>query len=238
MGYTRCRARNERGRRRVARNWPPLGLFLFVPVVALAAGCLGPIAALYPPRPGGPAMSVWVVDHGWHTGLVVGRASLPTELLPEQRDFPGARYLEFGWGDAEFYRAREPTLGLGLKAAFWSPGSVLHVVGLDASVEARLAGAEVVEVRLSRPGFEALARFIHDTFLRNVNDRPVVLGGGLYPASRFYLARGRYHLLNTCNTWVAEALRAAGCPITPTYAMTAGNVMQQARSLARFVRTP
>ncbi len=219
------------------RGWPALVLFLFGPVVALAVGCLGPIAALYPPRPGEPAMSVWVVDHGWHTGLVVERASLSIELLPEQRDFPGARYLEFGWGDAEFYQARQPTLGLAVKAAFWSPGSVLHVVGLDASVEARLAGAEVAEVRLSRPGFESLARFIHDTFVRNAGNPSVVLGEGLYPGSRFYPARGRYHLLNTCNTWVAEALRAAGCPITPTYAMTAGNVMHQARSLAPFVRT-
>ena len=55
------------------------------------------------------------------------------------------------------------------------------------------------------------------------------LGPGQAPVSRFYPARERYYLWRTCNTWTARALRAAGVPITPLYAITAGNVMYQAR---------
>ncbi len=200
-------------------------------LVVLAAGCLGPVASLYPPGLDAPTEPVWVVDHGWHTGLVMERSAIPAGLLPEQDDFPIARYLEVGWGDADFYQAREPDIWAALRAAVASRASVVHVVGLPARPEEIFAGGDVVQIRLSRPGFEALARFVDDAFGREGRPRAPMLGGGLYGTSAFYPARPRYHLLHTCNTWIARALRAAGVPITPVYAMTAGNLMWQVRRL-------
>ena len=186
---------------------------------------------MYPPGLGAPTEPVWVVDHGWHTGLVVRRASIPVGLLPEQDDFPLAHYLEVGWGDADFYRAREPGIAVAIRAAVASRASVVHVVGLPIGPEEIFAGRDVVQIRLSRPGFEALARFVDDGFDREGRRVAPMLGTGLYGTSAFYPARGRYQLLNTCNTWNARALRAAGVPITPVYAMTAGNLMWQVRRL-------
>lgn len=198
----------------------------------VAVGCLGPVASLYPPRLGDPNTPVWVVDHGWHTGLVVERAAIPPGLWPAQDDLAPAPYLEVGWGDAAFYRAENPGVGLAVKAALGSPGSVLHVIALPASPDRIFAGPEVVEIRLSRLGFQALVRFVDETFARGGSGRAPGLGPGLYGISAFYPARGHYYLLNTCNTWIAGALRSAGVPITPAYAMTAGNLMWQARHVA------
>jgi len=198
----------------------------------VAAGCLGPVASLYPPGPGDPSTPVWVVDHGWHTGLVVERAAIPQGLWPEQDDLAPEPYLEVGWGDAAFYRAKEPGVGLAIRAALASAGSALHLVAIPARPERIFPGREVVEIRLSRPGVQALARFVDESVARVERDRAPRLGPGLYGVSAFYPARGHYHLLNTCNTWVADALRSAGVPITPAYAMTAGNLMWQARRVA------
>ena len=63
----------------------------------------------------------------------------------------------------------------------------------------------------------------------------MVLGQGQYANSRFYAARGKYSLLQTCNTWTARALRSAGLPITSLYAVSAGNVMAQTRPLGRRI---
>jgi len=207
-------------------------------MLALVTGCLGPVGALYPPAPDAQTEPVWVVDHGWHTGLVVPRSALPPGLLPEQDDFPMAHYLEVGWGDAAFYRARDPGVGLAIRAALSSTASVVHMVGLPARPEQAFSRRDVVEIRLSRPGFEALARFVDDAFDREERGRAPVLGSGLYGASAFYPARGRYHLLNTCNTWIARALRAAGVPITPVYAMTARNLMWQVKRLHPGILSP
>jgi uncharacterized protein (TIGR02117 family) len=202
-------------------------------LVLLAGGCLGPVESLYPPRAGEPVHPVWVVDHGWHTGLVIRAADVPDGLWPERVDFPGARYLEVAWGDRDFYMAPRGTLGLALKAAVVSRGSVLHVVGLEAPPARSFAGTEVVEVALSRRGVEALVRFVDGAHVRGQAARAPRLAPGLYGDSAFYPATERYSLVNTCNTWIAGALRAAGCPITPAWALTAGGVLRQVRALGR-----
>lgn len=73
-------------------------------------------------------------------------------------------------------------------------------------------------------------RYIHDAHAREGAQPAAPLGPGLYGDSRFYPARERFHLFNTCNVWTARALRAAGLPFAP--AVTAEGVMAQARALA------
>lgn len=202
----------------------------------LAAGCLGPVRELHPPRPGEPTVTIHVVGHGWHTGIVVRRDDIPPEAWPEHARFHGARFLEVGWGDRAFYQSPDPGMGLALKAAFASGGSVLHVAGFDRSPAEHFQGAEIIAVELSGRGLEALTRFISRAYARDPAGQPVELGPGLYPSSRFYSATGRYSLLYTCNNWVAEALQAGGCSITPAWAVTANNLLSQAVRCGRAVR--
>ena len=202
----------------------------------MVAGCLGPVRDLYPPDSLEDVRVVWVVDHGWHTCVVVRAADFPADRWPERADFPGARFLEAAWGDRDFYAAPRGSLALALRAAFVSRGSVLHVVGFRAPVTEYFAGSEVVEVALSRRGFEALVRFIDDAHARADAGRAPRLAPPLYGDGGFYPAGARYSVLTTCNTWIASALRAAGCPITPLWAATAGGVLVQVRPLGRVLQ--
>jgi uncharacterized protein (TIGR02117 family) len=203
-----------------------------------AGGCLAPVADLSRSLGDEPAVAVWVLDHGWHTAIVVRRADLQLGLWPEVDDFPAATFVEVAWGDRDFYMATPATPWLAIKAAFLAAGSVLHVVGFDAPMAAYFPESEIVELRLSRRGFDALTRFVGEEYQRDREGRPLRLERGLYGASWFYAARGTYHLFNTCNTWVARALRAAGLPLTPTGVITAGGVMEQARRAARGRAAP
>jgi uncharacterized protein (TIGR02117 family) len=216
---------------------PSPGGIALVVLVGLLWGCAGPVKDLHPPGEGEAASSVYVVNHGWHTGIVLRRDDFPEGIWPERNDFVDSEYLEVGWGDADFYRAEEPTWGLALKAAVWSASSVLYIVGLGHPPDRFLPPEDRVEVRLSARGLSELAAFIAMAYARDESGRAILVGPGAVPNSRFYLARGTYLLLNTCNTWVARALRAAGCPITPLYAVTAGNAMFQARRCAGALRS-
>jgi hypothetical protein len=53
----------------------------------------------------------------------------------------------------------------------------------------------------------------------------------LVPNSRFYPSTGNFHILRTCNTWVAEALRYAGLPVTSRLVITAASLVRRVRSL-------
>ena len=202
----------------------------FLAAVALAAGCAMPAAEREPAR-SGPLHAVWVVDHGWHTAIVVRRDQVDPALWPEVRDFLGAPLVEVAWGDRDFYMARNATGWLAVKAAFFTSGSVLHIGGLNESTLAGFPAGAVVELAVPRTGFDAMTRFFHDEYQSDGAGRPARLERGLDGTSWFYAARSRYHLFNTCNTWVARALRQAGLDVTPAGTVTAGGVMQQARRL-------
>ena len=113
---------------------------------------------------------------------------------------------------------------------------MLHVAGFDRPVAESFPRAEIVVIELSRRGTESLSRFVSQAYARDAAGQPIELGAGLYPGSRFYAATGRYSLVYTCNTWIADALRAGGCPITPIWAVTAGNLLFQAERCGQVVR--
>ena len=166
---------------------------------------------------------------GWHSGLAIARDRIPPGAWPEQARFPAARFLEVGWGDRAFYRTPGAGLGLAVGAAIASEGSVLHVTGLDRPPAEYFPGAEITPVALSARGVEALARFVSAAYARGASGEPIDLGPGQHPGSRFYAATGRYSLLYTCNRWIAEALQAGGCPMSPARALTGAALAAQAR---------
>lgn len=204
-------------------------------VALLASGCVGAGHGLYPPREGEAVTPVWVVNHGWHTGIVVRRRDLPENLWP-QRDFPEAEFLEVGWGERAFYMAPAGTSGMALRAALWPSASVLHVAGFAGPAERYFPASEIVEIALSRRGFEQLAAFLGEAYATDEAGGAIRLGPGQYPNSVFYLARERYHLFRTCNVWTARALRSGGCPLTAFVSITARNVIDQATAVCGAIR--
>jgi uncharacterized protein (TIGR02117 family) len=205
---------------------------------AVHSGCAGPLESLYPPKANEPSISVYVVNHNdWHTGIVIRRQDIPAHLWPENHHFKDSEYLEVGWGDRDYYMTPEPTLWMTLKAALWPTESVLHIVGFTGTVEAYFPASEIVEIKLSRRGFERLNTFIQDEYARDASGAVTDLGPGLYGNSRFYLGREKFHLLRTCNVWIARTIRSTGFPITPFYAITASNVIYQTSKYGRMIRS-
>jgi uncharacterized protein (TIGR02117 family) len=172
---------------------------------------------------------VWVVNHGWHVGIAVSRADVSAALWPDITEQIGD-YIEVGWGDGEYYPARETSVGMGLRAALRSGSSVLHVAGFDAPPPEFFEAVPVTPVVLSAHGFDTLARWVASYYVRDDAGRPVAIAAGRYGDARFYRAAGRYRITDNSNTWVAKALFTAGCPIDPE-TLTAGGVMRQAKEL-------
>jgi uncharacterized protein (TIGR02117 family) len=144
-------------------------------------------------------------------------------------------YLEIGWGDRKFYTARKPSIALAFNAAFLSRASVLQVIGLKSPIERALSWSALVWVPCTRIEFTNLCRALGNTFDRGASGRARALGPGLYgETSRFYAARGRYSLLNNCDTWTARMMRAGGLPAStsPAGTWSTGAIIAQARRLA------
>jgi uncharacterized protein (TIGR02117 family) len=201
-------------------------------IVFLIYAYSNPAAEIPVPEETKDGRTVFVVHDAWHAAIIIKKADIPPVILPELKDFPSAEYLEFSWGDRDYFPAPEGGLGLALKAAFWSSGSILHVVGFREAVENVYPGTDIIAITVSEEGFQRLINFISKTFSRSHPTAPAEARPGLFSNGRFYLAEGKFSILRTCNTWVAEALNTAGLPINPGYVITAANLGNQVRSFA------
>ncbi len=198
-------------------------------VILAAALQLASCAAPPSLQMGETVATVYVVSRDWHTSIVLARADLPVDTIPESSDFSTSRYLEFGWGDAEFYQAKEPTFTMALRAGLWPTSSVLHVEGFNAEPYIHYPKAVVETVQFDAKGFAALIDFIHLSFERGVEARAQTSGLGLSSGSQFYPAKRNFHILYTCNSWTARALKEGGLDIDVGTAKIANSLIVQVR---------
>lgn len=177
----------------------------------------------------GEARTVYVSSNGWHTGIVVAVEDIPHGKIPEAADFPGALYLEFGWGDADFYPEPEAGVLAAIGAAFPGP-AVVHLAALTARPSEYFSDVEEVALEFAPENFAVLIGYLHESFARQ-GERVEVSAKGLYAFSAFYPATGRFSLTNTCNTWTARGLETAGVPVQARGVQRAEDLMKQLRPL-------
>lgn len=175
---------------------------------------------------------IWVVSNGWHSGIALARADVPEAIIPEVADFPHARFFEFGWGDAEFYPAREAGFWLTLRAAFPGP-AVMHVSGLPDHPARIWPNVTILSFAVNAEALSRLLAFLCDSFDRAGAGRAVVSARGIYPYSLFYPATGRFHVFNNCNSWTAQALTAMGLGVPLGGVNTADDLIGRIRPFAQ-----
>jgi hypothetical protein len=193
---------------------------------ALACLLLGACDGYPPPDQGPPVATVTVIGRGWHTdiGLAAGPGLGPLRAFEEE--FPGARFFLFGFGEREYLEARDTTPWLLLRALFPSEGLVL-VTALNASPAEAFADYRVIERPVSREGLARLTHFIAASIEWLPEGRPRLEAEGPYDGSLFYASPTTYDLFDTCNTWTARGLRAAGLRVMAAGVVTDAQVLDQ-----------
>jgi uncharacterized protein (TIGR02117 family) len=184
---------------------------------------------LWPPRDD-RIIDVYVISNGYHAGLALPRARLaesaggrgyPALIAVTQR-FAAFDWIEFGWGEHEFYQSvstvDDINWRMALRALFY-PGnrSVVHVVGISGEPPQAFK-AEMLKVPLSWNGFDQMLQKLEATFVPPQNGALRDLGRGLYGPSLFYPATGTFRITHVCNHWIGDLLGAAGLPTNPVIA--------------------
>lgn len=140
---------------------------------------------LIPPSPLS-AETLYVVSHGWHTGLAIRRGDIPDGVWPEHAQAPPGEYLEVGWGEREFYQTRDPSLLQALRAALWPSPGVLHLAGFNGPVAERFPHSQVLAIEADAAAMARVARYISDAYERDQAGNVKRMGRGLYGDSRFF----------------------------------------------------
>lgn len=124
---------------------------------------------------------------------------------------PDARWIIFGWGGRAFY-LETPTWSdlkpIPVLKAFTVDSAVMHV---DVAGDITPNGSSITRFQIGDDGFKRLVGFASDSFATDPNgDRRHIQNAGYGTNDRFFEAKGYFNALIGCNTWTAQALRAAG----------------------------
>jgi uncharacterized protein (TIGR02117 family) len=137
-----------------------------------------------------------------HDPLIDWSALFPTVVRP---NLPDEAYLAFGWGDLRFFRETpswaDVRPAIALSALVGLNDTALRVMAVNPPVN----NPECMPLAVDRAGRQALIDHIRATF---ADETPAAQDR----LEAYYIAKGRYSPLRTCNQWVAEGLAAAGLP--------------------------
>ena len=186
--------------------------FLFY-VAILLVGLIPVNNSFDPPADG---IQIYLVSNAVHADIIVPKT---TDAMDWSEKFHGSWFVEdisnashvaFGWGDRGFFLETETwddfKLSTAANALLLPSGSCLHVSFTQPSLH-----REVVAVTISDEQYSRLVEFISNSFDADPMGQFIPITGEAYSTNdAFFYSNGRYHLLNTCNSWVGRGLKTAG----------------------------
>ena len=183
----------------------------------------------------GSSDTVYVVRRGWHIDLGIAVRELAPPLHSVAREFAGARYLLFGFGDRRYLMAKHSHVPAML-GALWPGRALILVTGLSATPAEAFGEKSVVEVDVSPAQSTELQAFIAKSLRDTATDaggetKFVVAAPGPYGGSLYFESDLQYSGLHTCNTWAAEGLRTAQLPVHPRGTVFASQLWRQVNRL-------
>jgi Protein of unknown function (DUF2459) len=208
--------------RLVLRGWVLLG-------IASLGACntVPPAAHTVSSASSRSSVTVYVARRKWHIDVGFAVADLDPALLPVKGEFGAAKYLFFGFGDRRYLLTKNRNAPLLLRALWPGPALVL-VTAIDGPPTVAFGPLQVIRIELGVAQGHAMQAFVRATL---VGSPLTALAPGPYAESAYYAAAQQYSALHTCNTWAAEALRAADQPIRATGVIFAGQLWHQVRRL-------
>lgn len=144
--------------------WKQSSLCLFMLLFLFFLGSAGcaPLQQVSPESE--KKITLYLVGHGWHTGIVIPAVAIPEHLLPVRQFYDEYEYFELSWGDEDFFKSDEFKVGILLKAALLLSASVMHVVGFNGQVTDYFPISDVIRLSLADRNFLMLCEFISNSF--------------------------------------------------------------------------
>lgn len=161
-------------------------------------------------------IEIFVVSNDVHADIIV---PIETEVIDWSEEFGVATFtgdvsarthVAIGWGDQGFFIGT-PTwndfkVSVAVNALLLPSETCLHVSYTEPEFHQGVAS-----VKVSSEQYEELVGFIKKAFVRTSTGQPIPIPNSAYGSTdAFFEAKGRYHLFNTCNSWVGRGLKKAG----------------------------
>ena len=166
--------------------------------------------------PADDGVEIMIISNAVHSDIVMPLRNEHfdwwSEFSPNHfaEDTSDATHVAVGWGDAGFY-IETPTwndlkFSTAANALLWPSESCLHAYVIkDEHIR-----PHAQSIRISADQYQQLVEFIQSTFERDASGSTVTIDVAYGRTDAFFESTGRYHALNTCNSWAGRGLKTAG----------------------------
>lgn len=194
-----------------------IGVFIGLIIIYLLAVLILPMIPVnkqeYKPN---DQITAYILTNGVHTDIVLPVKSEAIDwstIVPftDTKAKKEAKYIAFGWGDKGFYldtpEWKDLKFSTAFKAAFWLGESAMHTTFYNEMN----VGEDCKTIQMSMEEYQQLISYIKNSFDTDPNNKvELIKTDAVYGNNdSFYEAKGSYSLFFTCNTWTANALKAA-----------------------------
>ena len=195
-------------------KWPAYAVLVYLAILLVG---LIPVNNDFVPTEGG--VKLYLVSNAVHTDVIVPKSNQVINWEEEfancqfAGDISGQTHVAFGWGDQGFFLETKTwddfKVSTAANALLLPSKSCMHVAFMRPEYV-----PDAVSVTISEQQYQRLVAHLESTFERDaVGPRIQIAGEAYYQTDGFFAAKGSYHLLNTCNSWVGRALKAAGVKV-------------------------
>ena len=192
-------------------KWAAIGFVCYLAILLVG---LIPVNNSFVPAEDG--VEIFLTSNAVHADVIV---PLTTEVVDWSKEFQQTKFsgdvsaethVAFGWGDRGFFLETETwddlKLSIAVNALLLPSESCLHVTLTQPGDY-----PNAVSVKISPSQYKSLVDHIDQTFLVSESGGYEQIPGYAYSSrDAFFRAKGRYHLLNTCNSWIGRGLKSAG----------------------------
>jgi len=207
--------------------------------ICLSARCVSGLQAQHaePPQAPVPTRTVFIVQSYYHTGIIFELDAETRRKLDFAKQFAAYRYVDIGWGEEVFYQDPEFTLIKAARAILCPSNSVIRVEGFNQEIsDVVVASDRAMKFSVPADQFARLCAFINGSLKKNERGGLIVESSRENGAVIFFKSTHTYCLFNTCNTWIAEALRYAGLNVSPACVVTASTLFHRLKNKGETLR--
>ncbi|WP_299485394.1 DUF2459 domain-containing protein [Acaryochloris sp. IP29b_bin.137] len=200
-----------------------------ITILLILNGGLWGVPALYmalftPPKPAihlpsiqqlqKPLYDLYVVNWGFHTAIILEQ---PTGWRLGPHNHPQARYVEYGWGDKQFFMYSDTSISTTLAAGVLPTASVMYVRGRDQVPTAKDQVRQLYYRQVTSQQLYDLIEALEQSFLRHNGKRVEPYPSVPAFVGQFYPGREYYVIWSDCNAWTVRHLQAieVASPVIP-----------------------
>ena len=152
-------------------------------------------------------IEVFVVRHTWHTGIIIPKDRISGDYNTLKQTFPEADFLEFGWGDHDFFRSDKATFSMAARAILWPTRSVIHVMPYYRGPYLYFPKDRIFKIIFTKTSFFKLLERIDSSLYKGETGDLTPISADNPLGGCFYRSNEKYYLFKTCNVWTAQVLR-------------------------------